>query len=88
MRGVLGAEGAKESASKYTSEVVMKMSLDDVCDKYKEYVRTLSKLLVLAETPGGYEEAEKEINKTMLDLVSNNTEYIVCISLHDHSVLT
>lgn len=69
MRGVLGAQGAVESASKYPPDVVMKMSLDEVCDRYKTYVHKLSQLVLLADAPGGSSEAVKEINQIMLEMV-------------------
>lgn len=68
MRGVLGAKGATECASKYTPEVVMNMTLDDICEKYKDYVHKLSALVLVADAPGGSKEAEEEINQNMLEV--------------------
>ncbi|CAD7704352.1 unnamed protein product [Ostreobium quekettii] len=68
MRSVLGQQGAIESASMYTAEVVMKMSIDDVCQKYKEYAQRLSELLLLVDKPGGSPEGSKEINQILADL--------------------
>ncbi|CAD7703678.1 unnamed protein product [Ostreobium quekettii] len=64
MRAVLGL-ATVESASTYTAEVVMKMSLDEVCQKYKEYVHNLSELLISVDKPGGNPDAEGEIHKIM-----------------------